>query len=47
MLQLQEIDGASLLLLKRADVLSTLGLKLGPAVKIFRHISNLQEVIAP
>ncbi|XP_022649344.1 mucin-5AC-like isoform X2 [Varroa destructor] len=43
----QEIDGASLLLLKRADVLSTLGLKLGPAVKIFRHISNLQEVVAP
>ncbi|OQR76905.1 hypothetical protein BIW11_07472 [Tropilaelaps mercedesae] len=43
----QEIDGASLLLLKRADVLSTLGLKLGPAVKIFRHISNLQEVVSP
>ncbi|OQR75899.1 hypothetical protein BIW11_08126, partial [Tropilaelaps mercedesae] len=39
----QEIDGASLLLLKRTDVLGILGLKLGPALKMFRHISGLQK----
>ncbi|XP_003747992.1 uncharacterized protein LOC100898089 [Galendromus occidentalis] len=41
----QEIDGRSLLLLGRSDVLNGLGLKLGPAVKIFKHISNLQDIV--
>ncbi|KAI1301385.1 Sterile alpha motif domain-containing protein 13 [Halotydeus destructor] len=38
----QEIDGKSLMLLRREDVLCGLKLKLGPAVKIFTHISQLQ-----
>ncbi|XP_050310473.1 uncharacterized protein LOC126746321 [Anthonomus grandis grandis] len=38
----QEIDGRSLLLLKRLDVLSSLNLKLGPALKIYRHVTMLQ-----
>ncbi|XP_022649278.1 uncharacterized protein LOC111245325 [Varroa destructor] len=42
----QEIDGASLLLLQRTDVLSILGLKLGPALKMFRHIHSLQDAAA-
>ncbi|KAI8786736.1 atherin isoform X1 [Biomphalaria glabrata] len=40
----QEIDGVALLLLKRADVLKGLNLKLGPALKINRHIQGLQTV---
>ncbi|CAH1775960.1 unnamed protein product [Owenia fusiformis] len=38
----QEIDGKSLLLLKRNDVLTGLALKLGPALKIFKHVEKLQ-----
>lgn len=38
----QEIDGHSLLLMKRIDVLTSLKLKLGPALKIYRHIVKLQ-----
>ncbi|KAH9515382.1 Histone acetyltransferase kat6a [Bulinus truncatus] len=38
----QEIDGVALLLLKRADVLKGLNLKLGPALKINRHVQGLQ-----
>lgn len=38
----QEIDGRSLMLLKREDVLAGLNLKLGPAVKIYAHISMMQ-----
>eukprot|EP00918_Siedleckia_nematoides_P015913 GHVU01034352.1.p1 GENE.GHVU01034352.1~~GHVU01034352.1.p1 ORF type:complete len:231 (-),score=17.94 GHVU01034352.1:1063-1755(-) len=38
----QEIDGKSLLLMKRSDVLMGLSLKLGPALKIFMHIQRLQ-----
>ncbi|XP_035227084.1 histone acetyltransferase KAT6B-like isoform X1 [Stegodyphus dumicola] len=41
----QEIDGLSLLLMKRNDVITGLGLKLGPAVKIYKHIRNLQAKI--
>ncbi|KAF5272217.1 hypothetical protein FQA39_LY01299 [Lamprigera yunnana] len=37
-----EIDGRSLLLMKRMDVLSSLKLKLGPALKIYRHVLKLQ-----
>ncbi|XP_071953823.1 histone acetyltransferase KAT6B-like [Antedon mediterranea] len=40
--QEQEIDGKSLLLLKRSDVLTGLALKLGPALKIYQHIAKLQ-----
>lgn len=38
----QEIDGRSLLLLKRMDVLTNLKLKLGPALKIYKHVVKLQ-----
>lgn len=38
----QEIDGQSLLLLKRNDVLTGLSFKLGPALKIYKHVSRLQ-----
>ena len=38
----QEIDGGSLLLLHRTDVLTSLGLKLGPALKVFKHVKKLQ-----
>lgn len=40
----QEIDGISLLLLKRMDVLTGLSMKLGPALKIFGHIQRLQNI---
>jgi len=38
----QEVDGLSLLLLKRNDVLTGMNMKLGPAVKIYGHIQRLQ-----
>lgn len=38
----QEIDGRSLLLMKRADVINGLKLKLGPALKIYRQVVKLQ-----
>lgn len=38
----QQIDGHSLLLLKRSDVLKGLDLLLGPALKIYRHVLKLQ-----
>lgn len=38
----QAIDGNALLLLSRADVLSSLGLKLGPALKLYRQVRVLQ-----
>ena len=38
----QEIDGKSLLLMKRTDVLQEMGLKLGPALKIYAQIQKLQ-----
>ena len=38
----QEIDGKSLLLMKRSDVLTGLSLKLGPALKIYAHVQRLQ-----
>ncbi|XP_052867846.1 sterile alpha motif domain-containing protein 1 [Anopheles cruzii] len=39
----QEIDGASLLLLQRSDVLSRFGLKLGPAMELYQLIVALQS----
>lgn len=38
----QEIDGKSLLLMKRSDVLQGLSLRLGPALKIYAHVQRLQ-----
>ncbi|BHF59786.1 Sterile alpha motif [Sparganum proliferum] len=38
----QDIDGASLILMKRMDVFTELGIKLGPAVKIYERIKRLQ-----
>lgn len=38
----QEIDGKSLLLMKRSDVLMGLALRLGPALKIYAHVERLQ-----
>nr|XP_033773102.1 sterile alpha motif domain-containing protein 13 isoform X3 [Geotrypetes seraphini] len=41
--QEQEIDGKSLLLMTRSDVLTGLSLKLGPALKIYEyHVKPLQ-----
>ena len=40
----QEIDGKSLLLMQRSDVLTGLSIRLGPALKIYeRHIKVLQR----
>lgn len=39
----QEIDGMSLLLLRRADVIFGLNLRLGPALKIYRLVCQLQQ----
>jgi hypothetical protein len=42
----QEIDGVSLMLLKRMDILTGLCMKLGPALKIFGHVQRLQNIHA-
>lgn len=39
----QEIDGASLLLMRKCDVLSRFGLKLGPAMELYQRIVALQN----
>ncbi|XP_034046044.1 sterile alpha motif domain containing 1a [Thalassophryne amazonica] len=40
----QEIDGKSLLLMQRSDVLTGLSIRLGPALKIYeRHVKVLQQ----
>ena len=41
-LYLQEIDGQSLLLMKRSDVLTGLSIRLGPALKMYQHVMKLQ-----
>eukprot|EP00099_Drosophila_melanogaster_P010524 NP_001284832.1 uncharacterized protein Dmel_CG2662, isoform B [Drosophila melanogaster] len=38
----QDIDGASLLLLNRHDVMNGFGLKLGPALRVFELVMSLQ-----
>lgn len=38
----QEIDGKSLLLMKRNDVITGLGLKVGVGLKLFSFINHLQ-----
>ncbi len=40
--QREEIDGRSLMLLRRQDVIGSLGLRLGPALKVFKCIRRLQ-----
>lgn len=39
----QEIDGQALLLLKEDHLMGTMNIKLGPALKIFAHISLLKD----
>ncbi|XP_077070745.1 polyhomeotic-like protein 2 isoform X2 [Siphateles boraxobius] len=39
----QEIDGQALMLLKEDHLMSTMNIKLGPALKIFAHISMLKD----
>ncbi|KAK7899281.1 hypothetical protein WMY93_020134 [Mugilogobius chulae] len=39
----QEIDGQALLLLKEEHLMSTMNMKLGPALKICAHINNLRD----
>ncbi|XP_052897123.1 bromodomain-containing protein DDB_G0278469 [Anopheles moucheti] len=39
----QEIDGASLLLMRKGDVLTRFGLKLGPAMELYQRIVALQN----
>uniref|UniRef100_A0A182Q040 SAM domain-containing protein n=1 Tax=Anopheles farauti TaxID=69004 RepID=A0A182Q040_9DIPT len=39
----QEIDGPSLLLMRRGDVLTRFGLKLGPAMELYQRIVALQN----
>lgn len=38
----QELDGRSLLLMQRNDIVSGLGFKLGPALKLYSHVKKLQ-----
>ncbi|KAJ8257801.1 hypothetical protein GJAV_G00189890 [Gymnothorax javanicus] len=39
----QEIDGQALLLLKEDHLMSAMNIKLGPALKIYAHISLLRD----
>ncbi|XP_036387983.1 polyhomeotic-like protein 2b isoform X2 [Megalops cyprinoides] len=41
--RLQEIDGQALLLLKEDHLMSAMNIKLGPALKIYAHISMLKD----
>ncbi|XP_057281600.1 sterile alpha motif domain-containing protein 1-like, partial [Pezoporus wallicus] len=41
--QEQEIDGRSLLLMQRSDVLTGLSIRLGPALKIYEHHVKLLQ----
>lgn len=41
----QEIDGQALLLLKADHLMSAIGMKLGPALKLIRHIENLTSAL--
>ena len=40
--QFQVVDGSAVLLMSRSDVLTGLGLKLGPALKLYRQVRILQ-----
>ena len=39
----QEIDGQALLLLREEHLMSTMSIKLGPALKICAHINTLRD----
>lgn len=39
----QEIDGQALLMLKEDHLMSTMNIKLGPALKIFARINMLKD----
>ncbi|XP_058800720.1 uncharacterized protein LOC131669681 [Phymastichus coffea] len=39
----EEIDGATLMLLKRSDIINKFGLLMGPALKIWRYVTILQH----
>ena len=39
---LQELDGSSVLVMQRRDIISGLGFKLGPALKIYNRVRTLQ-----
>ncbi|TNN22657.1 Polyhomeotic-like protein 3 [Liparis tanakae] len=41
--QSQEIDGQALLLLREEHLMSTMNVKLGPALKIVAHINALRD----
>lgn len=41
--QAEDIDGKSLLLLTREDVLNCFRIKLGPAIKLYAYIQYLQR----
>lgn len=41
----QEIDGLSFLLLTRADILSRLSLRVGPALKLYQRVRKLQDLV--
>lgn len=38
----EAVDGKSLMLLNRSDILNGFGIKLGPAIKMFAYIHDLQ-----
>ena len=42
LLILQEIDGTALTLIEREDLVMNLGLRLGPAIKMFEHVKMIQ-----
>ena len=42
LLILQEIDGTALTLIEREDLVMNLGLRLGPAIKMFEHVKMFQ-----
>ena len=39
----EDVDGNSLLLLTRSDILNGFGIKLGPAIKIYTYIHDLKS----
>lgn len=39
----QEIDGAALMLLKEDHLMSAMGMKLGPALKVYSKINALKD----
>lgn len=39
----QEIDGQALLLLKEEHLMSAMGMKLGPALKLFKKIQEIKS----